>query len=369
MVEFDAFGPEKIIEVYNPKVGMRGFVVIDSLALGPGKGGIRMTPTVSLDEVAKLARIMTWKCALADLPFGGAKSGIIADPRKISKEKKKEIIESFSKSLKFAVPDLYVAAPDINTAEEEMGWFAKANGNKKSCTGKPKKMGGLPHELGSTGFGVAQAAFVALKHMKKNIEGATFAVEGFGNVGTSVAKFLTEAGAKLVAVSDSKGSIYIKEGMNYEKLIKVKEKTGSVINYDGKKSSCGNIIHAHVDVLITAAIPDVIKVDDVDSIKAKLIVEGSNIPMTEQVEMLLHKKGILIVPDFVANAGGGISSYVEYIGGNEKKMFSMVEQKIKKNTEMVLNLAKKKNTYPRAAAVEIAEKRVLEKCDICAVNL
>jgi len=368
MVEYDAFGPEKIIEVYNPRVGMKGFIVIDNTSLGPGKGGIRMTPTVSLDEVVKLARTMTWKCSLAGLPFGGAKSGIIADPKEISKEKKKEIVEAFSKAVKIFVPDLYVAAPDINTAEEEMEWFAKANGNKKSCTGKPKKMGGLPHELGSTGFGIAQAAFIALKHMKKNIKGATFAVEGFGNVGTFVAKFLTEAGAKFVAVSDSKGSIYIKEGIDYEKLMKVKEKTGSVINYDGKKSSCGNIIHAHVDVLITAAIPDVIKVGDVDSIKAKLIVEGSNIPMTEQVEMLLHKKGILVVPDFVANAGGVISSYVEYIGGNEKKMFKMVEEKIKKNTEIVLNLAKKNKTYPRKAAMEIAQKRVFKKCDFCSIK-
>ena len=369
MVEFDAFGPEKIIQVYDPKVGMRGFVVIDNTSCGPGKGGIRMTPNVSLEEVAKLARTMTWKCALAELPFGGAKSGIIADPREISKEKKKEIMESFSKSLKFAVPELYVAAPDINTAEEEMEWFAKANGNKKSCTGKPKKMGGLPHELGSTGFGVAQSTLVALKHMKKPVKGATFAVEGFGNVGTFVSKFLTEAGAKLVAVSDSKGSIYIKEGIDYNKLMKVKEKTGSIINYDGKKSSCDNIIHVPVDILITAAIPDLIKVGDVDDIKVKLIVEGSNIPMTEQVEMLLHKKGILVVPDFVANAGGVISSYVEYIGGDEKKMFKMVEEKIKKNTEMVLNLANKKKTYPRKAAMEIAEKRVLEKCDVCDVKL
>ncbi len=368
MVEFDAYGPEKIIEVYNPKVGMRGYVILDNLALGPAKGGIRMTPTVSMDEIAKLARTMTWKNAMADLPFGGGKSGIIADPRQFSVEKKKEIIEAFSEALKVICPEYYIAAPDINTGEQEMEWFAKANGSKRSCTGKPKKMGGIPHELGSTGFGVAHSTLIALKRMKKDVKKVSFAVEGFGNVGTFVAKFMTEAGAALKAVSDSKGCIYVEKGIDYDKLMKVKEETGSVINYDGKKETCQNIIKAPVDVLITAAIPDVIKAGDVDSVKAKLIVEGSNIPMTEQVEELLHKKGILVVPDFVANAGGVISSYIEYIGGNEKKMFKMVEEKVCKNTNLVLTQAEKKKVYPRAAALEIARKRVLEKCRICAVK-
>ena len=369
MVEFDAYGPEKIIEVYNPKVGMRGYVILDNLALGPAKGGIRMTPTVSMDEVAKLARTMTWKNALADLPFGGGKSGIIANPKEFSIEKKREIMEAFSKALKIICPDFYVAAPDINTGEQEMEWFAKANGSKKACTGKPKKMGGIPHELGSTGFGVAHATFIALKHMKKNIKNITFAVEGFGNVGTFAAKFLTEAGAKLVAVSDSKGCIYLERGIDYNKLMKIKEESGSVTNYPGTVGSCNNIISSQADILITAAIPDLIKPGDLDKVRAKLIVEGSNIPMTEQVEEILHKKGILVVPDFVANAGGVISSYVEYIGGSEKRMFKLVEKKVRKNTSLVLNLARKRKTYPRAAALEIAQKRVLSKCDVCAVKL
>ena len=368
MVEFDAFGPEKILEVYNPRVGMKGFVVIDNLSLGPAKGGIRMTPTVSIDEVAKLARTMTWKSAMAGLPFGGGKSGIIANPKEFSVEKKKEIVEAFSEALKVVCPDYYIAAPDINTGEQEMGWFAKANGSKKSCTGKPKKMGGIPHELGSTGFGVAHATLIALRHIKKDVKKISFAVEGFGSVGTFAAKFLTESGATLKAVSDSKGCIYVEKGINYDKLMKVKEETGSVINYNGKKGSCQNIIRAQVDVLITAAIPDVIKAGDIDSVKAKLIVEGSNIPMSEQVEELLHKKGILVIPDFVANAGGVISSYIEYKGGSVQKMFKMVKEKVCKNTDLVLTQAEKKKTYPRAAALEIARKRVLEKCDVCAVK-
>ncbi|MFA5763613.1 MAG: Glu/Leu/Phe/Val dehydrogenase [archaeon] len=362
---FDLLGPEKIIEVYNPRVGMRGFVVIDNTALGPGKGGIRMTPTVSKDEVARLARTMTYKNALADLPFGGAKAGIIADDRQLTKLEKKKIVEEFSKALKIVIPKLYVAAPDMNMAEEEMSWFAKANGSKKACTGKPKSMGGLPHELGSTGFGVAVATEVATKFLGKDLKKMTFSIEGFGNVGVFAAKFLEQKGAKLVAVSDSKGCLFVKEGIDVEKLIKIKNETKSVINYPGNSGTCPEIIHANVDILITAAIPDFIKVKNFDEIKAKIIIEGSNIPMTQQVEELLHEKGVLVVPDFVANAGGVISSYVEYTGGNEKKMFTMVENKIKKNTLLVLNTAKKNKTIPRVAAMEIAQKRILAKCNVC----
>jgi len=169
-IKKDMLGPEKIIEVYNPKVGMHGFVVIDNTALGPGKGGIRMTPSVSEEEVARLARAMTYKNALAELPFGGAKSGIIANDRELTKLEKKEIVVAFSKALKGIIPREYVAAPDMNMAEEEMEWFSKANGSKKACTGKPKKMGGLPHELGSTGYGVAIATEVAVNFLGKKVE-------------------------------------------------------------------------------------------------------------------------------------------------------------------------------------------------------
>src|SRR3989344_8883659 len=143
LMEFDEFGPEKIIEVYNAKADMRGYLVIDNTALGPGKGGIRFTPTVDKDEVVRLARAMTWKCALTELPFGGAKSGIIGDSKAISMKKKKEIIIAFAKALKQVCPSLYVAAPDMYTAEQEMEWFAKSIGSRKACTGKPKKMGGI----------------------------------------------------------------------------------------------------------------------------------------------------------------------------------------------------------------------------------
>ena len=358
----DEFGPEKILEVYDPKTGMHGFVVLDNTAFGPGKGGVRMTPSVNKEEVFKLARTMTWKNALAELPFGGAKGGIIADSKSIDLKKKKAIVEAYSRALKIVAPKMYVSAPDMYMAEQEMEWFAKANGSMKACTGKPKKLGGIPHELGSTGFGVYHAALVAIKHMGLKPSDITFAVEGFGNVGVFAAKFLTEKGAKLIAASDSKGVIYNKEGLDFKKLSKIKEKTRSVVNYpNGEKGSCESILDIEADLLVTAAVADLVTAENVDRVNAKLIVEGSNIPMTTEMEKVLHDRGVLIVPDFVANAGGVISSYVEYIKGTPKKMFKLVEQKIKKNTDLVLKTAKEKNILPREAAMKIAQDRVRKK--------
>ncbi|MBI4147844.1 Glu/Leu/Phe/Val dehydrogenase, partial [Candidatus Woesearchaeota archaeon] len=202
MVSFDDIGPEKIIEVYDPKSGMRGVVVIDNTVLGPGKGGIRMTPTVDKEEVFRLARTMTLKCAMAGLPFGGAKSGIIADPKQLSPEKKDEIVAVFGKAIKIVCPELYVAAPDISMAEHEMRVLVDAIGSPKAVTGKPRDLGGLPHELGSTGWGVCHSTVVAAPFANVNIQGATVAIEGYGNVGVFAAKFLAEKGVKIVAVSD-----------------------------------------------------------------------------------------------------------------------------------------------------------------------
>src|SRR3989344_540014 len=316
MVKFDGFGPEKILEVYNAKVGMHGFLVIDNTALGPGKGGIRMTGTVSVDEVFRLARTMTWKCALAELPFGGAKSGIVADPSIISEKCKLAIIAAFSKSIKSLCPSEYIAAPDINTGKREMG-----------------KM--------------------------------RFAVEGFGNVGFFAAKYISEAGVKLCAVSDSKGVAYRKDGLDFEKLAETKKKTGSVINYpNAAVLPNSEIISLPVDMLVTAAAPDLINIHNVDDVKAKLIIEGSNIPIKHEVENLLARRKILVIPDFVANAGGVISSYVEHTNGKKERMMKLVGQKITKNTKLVLKRMQG-NYGTRCAALDIAKRRVLKKCKPC----
>jgi glutamate dehydrogenase/leucine dehydrogenase len=363
-MEYDGFGPEKIFEVYNPRLGMHGFVVIDNTALGPGKGGIRMTPTDTVEETARLARAMTWKCALAELPFGGAKAGIATDSKKLSKKEKENIVKAFAEAIKPICPSLYVAAPDMYMAEEEMAIFAKANGSMKSCTGKPRELGGLPHELGSTGYGVFLATLIGSQKLGIDIERARIAIEGFGNVGSFAAKFLSER-SKIVAISDSKGCIYNKAGLEFEKLDEVKKNTGSVINYKpGKILTNKEIIKLPVDILIPAAVPDLIVMNDAETVKAKLIVEGSNIPMHPTVEEELHKKGVLVIPDIIANAGGVISSYVEYINGSEEEMFRIVKEKIEKNVKKVLDMTNH-DRKPRDAALQIAKERVLKNCKTC----
>lgn len=355
-------GPEYILKVYNPKFNVWGFLVINSTVLGPGKGGIRMTAGVTEKEVSRLARAMTLKNALADIPFGGAKAGIVFNPGLSDQKTKKEIIEWFARKLKPFCPKYYIAGPDINTGEKEMEWFVAATGDRKSATGKPIHLGGLPHELGSTGFGVSQATKVALETLGVDIKKSTVAIEGFGNVGSFAFKFLDEMGAKIVAVSDSRGAIFNKQGLDFDKVTEAKNKTGSVINYkDARKIKNKAIFEAEVDVLIPAALLDVINKENVNKIKSKIIIEAANIPAKEQFEKALHKKGILIVPDIVANSGGVISSFAEYKGYGKEKMFDLVKEKIIKSARHILDLSKQEKKFPRDIALKIASERILNK--------
>ena len=362
----DEWGPEKVLQVYDSHSKTQGILVIDNTALGPGKGGIRMTSTVSVEEIFRLARTMTWKCALAELPFGGAKSGIVADPKKISKEEKLNLIKAFGMALKPLSPSQYVAAPDINTGEEEMAAYALANGSLRSCTGKPAHMCvrpgekcGIPHEYGSTGYGVFHATRVAAEHISINLKKATIAIDGFGNVGSFLAKYISEFGAKVAAVSDSRGCVYNPDGLDYGKLKKVKEEARSVVNYEpGQVLKNEELFELPVDILVPASIPDVINERNADKIEAKLIVEAANIPATHESEERLHEKGVLVVPDIIANAGGVISSYAEYMGENPQRMFEMVEEKIVRNVRLVIKKAEEEKITPRDAALEIAQERV-----------
>ncbi|MEK6821105.1 MAG: Glu/Leu/Phe/Val dehydrogenase dimerization domain-containing protein [archaeon] len=355
----DPYGPEKIVHVYDPVSGMRGVIVIDNTRLGVGKGGIRMTGTVSENEVMRLARTMTWKNAMAGLPFGGAKSGIMFDPKSASPQKKKQITEAFGRALKGIAPALYVAGPDINVTEKEMGQIAIAAGNRKVCTGKPLSMKGLPHELGSTGFGVARSVMLSLEHLGMRPEDARVAIEGYGNVGTFAHQFLNEWGVDVTAVSDSSGVIMDKTGLNYERLMKAKKEHGAVTAYRGKYVKKGsNILTAPANILVTAAVPDLVTTSNMNQVKHKLIVQGSNISMSPAIEKKYHDRGMLVIPDFVANAGGVISSYVEHIGGTQKQMFEMVNKKITYNVSEMLREVSKSNMVPRDAAMKIAVQRV-----------
>lgn len=351
----DEFGPEKIFEVYDQKTGMQGIVVIDNTARGPGKGGTRFVLDVTTEEVSGLARAMTWKNALAELPFGGAKSGIKGDPKKVNKE---AWVRAFARKIAPLVPEFYIGGPDINTTEKEMAIIADEIGRSDACTGKPASVGGLPHELGSTGFGVYLSTLEALAHKKIDVNGATIALEGFGNVGTFTMKFLVEKGAKIVAVSDSKGTIYNKHGLDYEKLMETKTKHWTVTAYqDGEKLDAAKLFEMPVDVLVPGARPNVITETNIGAVKAKIVVEAANIPMSVDIEKKLAQKA-LVMPDFLVNAGGVISSYCEWRGMNENEMFKIVEEKIVKNCKTVL--ARTSGGYAREAALEIAKERVLD---------
>lgn len=354
----DEIGPELVIEVYNKKIGLRGILVIDNTKRGVAKGGIRMTKSVNVEEVFRLARAMTLKNALADLPFGGGKSGIVSDTK--DKEEKKILIQSFSKAIKEFCPSRYIAGPDVNTGEEEMRWFVEANGHLDSCTGKPKELFGLPHELGSTGYGVAHATMVALDFMKLDVNNTRVAIDGFGNVGSFAAKFLSEYGAKIIAISDSKGCIYNPNGLDVEKILEIKKTTGSVVNYkDGEILDSSKIFEIPTDVLIPASLSDVINESNWNKLKAKIIVEGANIPMKIEIEKKLFEKNVLIIPDIIANAGGVISSYAEYKRMSEKEMFELVKEKITKNTRIILERSYSTGKNTRDVAIEIAKERIL----------
>ncbi len=340
----DKYGPEYIVKVHDPKIGLTGFLVIHNTALGVGKGGIRMTPDVSEEEVYRLAATMTWKNSLAGIPFGGAKGGIVWTGG--SEAKKKALIQSFARAIRPFLIKKYIAGPDVNTGEKEMKWFAEAVGKWAVATGKPAnyclvlpsgEKCGIPHEFGSTGFGVAHSARTAAELTGLPIKGATVAIHGFGNVGSFAYKYLTQMGAKVVAIA---------------------EKSGATLLLSKKKIKSEDFWKIPVDILIPASVTDVINETNRRHIRAKLIVEGGNIPMREETEDWLFRRGVMFVPDFVANAGGVISSYAEYKGYSPKKMFELVEKKIVAATRAVVSESLKRKKNPRAVAMEIARRRV-----------
>lgn len=351
--------PEYTIEVHDHALGVRGFLVIDDLTLGVGKGGMRMTPNITLDEVARLARAMTLKNALAGIPFGGAKAGIVwkGGPDSL----KKKFVQRFAKIIEPFTPQLYITAPDINVGEKEMQWFVEATGDLRTATGKPIKLGGIPHEFGSTGFGVAQATKVATQHAKLNLAKAKIAIEGFGNVGSFAFKYLNEMGARIVAVADSRGATYDPSGIDFKKLYKTKRESGTVNAYANSTALTRDKFFAlPLDILILAATTDVINEQNKKSVHAKIIVEGANIPMKESIEEWFHQHGVLVIPDIIANTGGVISSYIEHLGQNPQKVFPLIKQKITATTKHVLIESGRTHSNPRTVALVIAQ-RVIDR--------
>jgi glutamate dehydrogenase (NAD(P)+) len=350
----DELGPTKIVHIYDPKSGLKAVVVIDNVARGPSIGGIRMAPDVSAQEAFRLARAMTMKNSAANLPHGGGKSVIFGDPKIILAEKER-LIRAFARAIRDLVE--YIPGPDMGTDERCMAWIKDEIGR---AVGLPQEIGGIPlDEIGATGLGLKASVEAALKYCDFDLKGARVVIQGFGSVGKHAARFLGEKGAVLVAASDSRGTICDPKGIDVARLIAFKDSGKSVMDFPaGEKLAADAVIDIDCEIWIPAARPDVIRKDNVARLKTKLVPQGANIPFTAEAERLLHKAGALVIPDFIANAGGVICASVEYHGGTQSQALQTIEEKIRANTEEVLANAKKSGTLPRQAAIALAEARI-----------
>ncbi len=361
----DRWGPEAVVQVYDPKTGVRGVLVVDNTARGPGKGGMRIAADVTARQVFGLARTMTWKCALADLPFGGAKAGIIADPFKTDKIAQ---VKAFARSVAPYVPSRWISAPDMNVGEVEIEAFVKEVGDLRAATGKPEHLGGIPHETGTTGFGVEVAIEAMLERVKghapipESLANVRVVVQGFGNVGSELVKFLCARGARVVAICDYWSGVCDANGVDFGKVSKfayAKSEAQSIGNCrEAKKIPCGSIFDVDCDIFVPAAVGNVITMETASRLKAKAIVEAANNPTTREAERFLHTKGVIVLPDILANAGGVIGSYAEYKGKTADEAFALIDSKIRKNTTLVLDRSLNEGTIPRIVARDIAMERV-----------
>jgi len=350
----DELGPSAIHHFYEPALGLRSILVVDNVAAGPAIGGVRMAADVSLEECFRLARAMTYKNAAAGLPHGGGKAVIFADPA-LEPAAKEAALRSFARAIG-PIED-YIVGPDMGTDETAMAWIRDEIGRS---VGLPAEIGGIPlDEIGATGFGLAVAAEVAEAHGGVRIGGARLAVQGFGSVGRHAARFFAERGAKLVAAADSSATVCAPAGLDVAELIALKARGGHLADYrGGEVLDRDAIVGVDCDIWIPAARPDVIREDNVARLRAKLVVQGANIGVTAAAEARLHERGVLCIPDFIANAGGVICAAVEYRGGTETQAFATIEEKIRRNTAEVLERAAAGGVTPREAAVAMAGERV-----------
>jgi glutamate dehydrogenase (NAD(P)+) len=350
----DDLGPAKLVVIQEPAVGLRAVVVIDNVAIGPAVGGVRMAPDATAGEAFRLARAMTLKNAAAGLPHGGGKSVILADPQ-MPAPRKEEIVRAFA----VAIRDLreYIPGPDMGTDERAMAWIRDEIGR---AVGLPAELGGIPlDEIGATGLGLCSAAEVAQEFCSVKLAGARVAIQGAGAVGIHAARFLARRGAILVAAADSSGTLLDPDGLDIEAVAGLKRERGHLRDAGfGRKAPADAIVSVPCDVWIPAARPDVIDVRNVDRLQAKLVLEGANVPITSDAEERLHARGVLVVPDFIANAGGVICAAVEYAGGSERTALEAIDAKLRANTRAVLEASARARRPPRHAAVELATARV-----------
>lgn len=297
-----------------------GFRVQHNQARGPFKGGIRFHETVDSSEIRALAQLMTWKTSLVDVPFGGAKGGIAVDPEKLDRDSLEVLTKRFTQKMAPVLGShVDIPAPDVNTNPRVMAWifdeYSKTHGHTPSIvTGKPLELGGSEGRLEATGHGVAHATARALGDLGIEVQDARVAVQGFGNVGSHAVRRLAELGARVVAVSDVRGAVASKGGLDTDALARHAAETGSVANAPGAKNISGeDLLGLECDVLVPAALEGALHCGNEGNVRARLIVEGANMPTTHMADVALRDRGIVIVPDLLANAGGVIVSYFEWV--------------------------------------------------------
>jgi glutamate dehydrogenase (NAD(P)+) len=371
--------PKRILSVSLPiklddgtVKNFQGYRVQFNDARGPFKGGIRYHPNVYLDEVKALAAWMTWKCAVADIPYGGAKGGVICDPKHMSMGEKEKLTRRYTSAIAdFIGPYRDVPAPDVYTDPQTMAWildtYSAIQGHQvpECVTGKPIALGGSEGRNNSTARGCVIAAREAAKTIGLPLKGATAAIQGFGNAGSWSAILLEELGVKVIAASDSKGGVHSKQGINSKKLEEFKEKTGSVVGFEGTEPITNNdLLELGVDILIPAALENQITLQNASRIKAKIISEAANGPTTPDADRILERNKVLLLPDILANSGGVIVSYLEWVQNlnrthwTEEQVNAELERKITTAFKSTYEKSKKLNVSMRDGALALAVERV-----------
>jgi glutamate dehydrogenase (NAD(P)+) len=373
--------PKRVMEVAVPvkmdngqtKV-FTGFRVQHNVSRGPAKGGLRYHPNVTLDEVKALAAWMTWKTATVNLPYGGAKGGIVCDPKRMSKGELERMTRRYAAEIQPIIgPEVDIPAPDVYTDAQTMAWimdtYAMTVGHAAPgvVTGKPVSIGGSEGRTDATGRGVLYVVEEACKVKKINLRGASVAIQGFGNVGSAVARLFAEKKAKIVAISDSRGGVHNPRGIDPLRAMRYKERSGTVVGMPGaSRISNDELLALKCDVLIPAALENAITLHNADQIKAKIVAEAANGPTTPHADEILSRKGVFVIPDILANAGGVTVSYFEW--AQDLQGFFWQVQEVNSKLEFVMRRAfndvhetmRKFHVYPRAAAYILAVGRVAD---------
>lgn len=355
-----------------------GFRVQHNAARGPYKGGVRYHHELTLDDLKALAMEMTWKCSLAGVPFGGSKGGIVCNPKTFSKGE----LERLTRRYTYAIMPIIgiekdIPAPDVNTNEQIMAWMMDTySTNSGYCTpgivtGKPVNIGGSLGRADATGLGIAYTIANAMKHEKMNLKGLKVVIQGYGNVGSSVGKFLNEMGCKIVAVSSSKGGIYNSRGLNHDTLIDYYKEKGSFEHFPHAESiTNASLLELPCDVLVPAAMGNQITKENAEKIKAKMIVEGANGPTTPEADTILSERKIPVVPDILANAGGVIVSYFEWVQDVqcffwcESEVNARLKNLMDRSYGEVLRLSQEKGVNLRTAAMILAIRKVADAISV-----